>query len=232
MVDKKFCEFCGTPLIGETIYCANCGRFVTSSPPQPASGQGSIPSLDEEILRNLRDLIFPITWRKLKIGSVLIILLLFLVAVVAVASNNHPNPAPAVTATSTPKASASQPAGERDDKAVQFEDMLVKQGMTVVKPFTKSVNGNGNDVYTGSFKDSKHAYSATIDVCKSSDYSASRYNAQVAQLKSKGFSTYNRQESKELWVGYNANSKQSVEVKRFTGSDKTLYLSIMFGKNQ
>lgn len=243
---NKFCEFCGTPLIGETKYCANCGHFVRSSPLQPASEEMSIPSLDEEILSKLRDLVFPITGKKLFAGGALI-LLFFALAAVAVASNNHSNSAATVTPTitpsvatpsstpeptSTPKASASQPAGERDDKAVQLEKLLEEQGKTVVTPFTKRVNGNGNDVYTGAFKDSKYAYDVTIEVCKSSDYSASRYNEQVAQLKSKGFSTYNGQESKELWIGYNANLKQSVEVKRFTGSDNTLYLSTMFAKKQ
>ena len=142
-----------------------------------------------------------------------------------------PTPAPSIVMpSSTPKASASQPAGERDDKAIKLEEILSKQGKTVVTPFTKSVNKNGNDVYTGTFKDSKYYYNVTIEVCKSSGDSASIYSKQVAQLKGKGFSTYNGQESNEQWVGYNANSKQSVEVKRFTGSDNTLYVSTMFAK--
>jgi hypothetical protein len=112
---------------------------------------------------------------------------------------------------------------------VQLEEILTKQGKTVVTPFTKTVNKNGDDVYTGTFKDSKYFYDVTIQVCKSSAESASRYNEQVAQLKTKGFSTYG-QESTQLWIGYNANSKQSVEAKQFTGSDNTLYLSTMFAK--
>ena len=74
-------------------------------------------------------------------------------------------------------------------------------------------------------------YNVTIEVCKSSGDSASIYSKQVVQLKGKGFSTYNGQVSNEQWIGYNANSKQSVEVKRFTGSDNTLYVSTMFAKN-
>jgi hypothetical protein len=255
-MDKRYCTNCGTFNPPDAAFCANCGGYLTGSPPQPASSSGSFPSLDEAILRKLRDLVFPITGKKLFAGGGLIILFFALVAV-AVASNNHGfDSAPAVTltptpmaptstharsvetpsstpkATSTPKASASQPTGERDEKAGQLEDLLVQQGMTVVTPFTKHVNKNDNDVYTGTFKDSKYAYDVTIEVCKSPDYSASLYNEQVAQLKSKGFSTYNSQESKELWIGYNANSKQSVEVKRFTGTDGTLYLSTMFAKKQ
>ena len=149
-------------------------------------------------------------------------------------TSNTPTATPApsiVMPSSTPKASASQPAGERDDKAIKLEEILSKQGKTVVTPFTKSVNKNGNDVYTGTFKDSKYYYNVTIEVCKSSGDSASIYSKQVVQLKGKGFSTYNGQESNEQWIGYNANSKQSVEVKRFTGSDNTLYVSTMFAKN-
>ena len=96
-------------------------------------------------------------------------------------------------------------------------------------PFTKTVNENGNDVYKGTFKDSKYFYQATIEVCKSPAESASRFSEKVAQLKSIGFSTYGNT-SKDIWIGQNANSNQSVDVKQFTGSDNTLYVSIMFAR--
>ena len=96
-------------------------------------------------------------------------------------------------------------------------------------PFTKTVNEKGNDVYAGTFKDRKCFYQATIEVCKSPAQSASRFSEKVTQLKSKGFSTYGNT-SKELWIGQKASSNQSVEVKQFTGSDNTLYVSTMFAR--
>jgi hypothetical protein len=139
-----------------------------------------------------------------------------------------PTPTPVPTATPSPKATPSQPKGEEDDTSRQLTDLVKGEGLSVVTPFTKQINKNGNPVYSGTFTDGKYSYNGSIEKCKSSDDSLRSYDDQVAQYKNRGFPTY--KESNNKWVGFNAKIKSSVEVKRITGSDQNPYLMIVTAK--
>jgi hypothetical protein len=241
MEEKKNCKYCAAILPISAKFCPWCGNFLTGQHLSQTTNQDELPYLEDELLDKFRGLFLPVTGKKILLAGIAFFVLIYFAGIaggwsspqsqtvqpISVPSATPTSEHSTITPTSTPKPSVST--GARDDKAAKLEEILTKQGKTVVTPFTKTVNENGNDVYTGTFKDGKYFYQATIEVCKSPTESASRFSEKVAQLKSKGFSTYGNT-SKELWIGQNVNSNQSVEVKQFTGSDNTLYVSIMFAR--
>jgi len=241
MEEKKICKYCGAILPISAKFCPWCGKFLTGRHLSQTTNQDELPYLEDELLDIFRGLFLPLTGKKILLAGIAFFVLIYFAGIAGgwfspqsqtVQPISEPSAPPTskqstITPTSTTKPSAST--GVRDDKAAKLEEILTKQGKTVVTPFTKTVNEKGNDVYTGTFKDSKYFYQATIEVCKSPAESTSRFGEKVTQLKGKGFFTYGNT-SKELWIGQKANSNQSVEVKQFTGSDNTLYVSTMFAR--